>query len=186
MSETNIAKAILQLSYLYYEITLIVNQRYWRWLTCWIGGGAGVIASYRFDRFFYLLIGENWALLRVLFFPFFWFLRALSSPHEINYKADIGKGLKILHHSLGVVISGYAIVGEGLILTGGNCIGGRTLLKWGELVLGNDVLLGANAVILGPLRLGNNVKIGAGAVVVDSFPDNAVLIGTPAYSLANK
>jgi len=75
----------------------------------------------------------------------------LDARHEIHYQANIGKGLMILHASLGVVISKYAVCGEHFMLTGGNCIGGRKALKPGDVYLGNHVSLGANAVVLGPI-----------------------------------
>ena len=175
--------AFAQINYLLYELNLIVNRRKWRWITCWFGGSAGVLASYRIDRFFYLLVGEWWALGRLLLFPFFVLLKLMSASHEINYKADIGKGLKILHPTLGIVITGYAIIGNHLTLVGGNCIGQRKALERGDLVLGDSVTLGANAVVLGPVRVGNNVTVGANAVVVQDADDNSVLIGVAARPL---
>lgn len=120
---------------------------------------------------------------RLFFFPVFLFLRILSAPHEIHYRAQIGRGLKILHASLGVVVSGNAVIGEQLTLTGGNCIGERGK---GTLCIGNNVTLGANAVILGPVHIGDNVQIGAGAVVIHDAIDNAVLGGVPAHSLSTQ
>jgi serine acetyltransferase len=172
--------AINQLHYLAVELTQIVNRRWWRWLTIWFGSSAGVHVAYRLDRFFYLLLGKPWGGLRVLFYPLFLLLRLLSSPHQIHYTADIGKGLRILHPVLGIVVSGKTIAGENLVLTGGNCIGGREAMAHGDIVIGHNVRLGANAVVLGPARIGNSVIIGAGAVVVDSIPDSVVVAGVPA------
>jgi serine O-acetyltransferase len=123
---------------------------------------------------------------RIFFFPFFLILKVFSVPHEISYGANIGKGLKILHPSLGIVISKYAVIGENLTLTGGNCIGGRKGLKNGDLILGENITLGANAVILGPVVLGDNTVIGAGAVVIHNSPGNEVLVGVPARSITSK
>lgn len=44
-------------------------------------------------------------------------------------------------------------------------------------MIGNGVELGANVVLLGDIRIGNNVTIGAGSVVLDSIPDNALVVG---------
>jgi serine O-acetyltransferase len=169
--------AFQQLGFLVYELKKIVNGKYWRWLTCWFGSSAGIIISYRLDRFFFLLLGNIWSLLRVVFYPLFMMLRILSAPHEIHYRAEIGKGLSILHCSLGIVVSGHAIIGQHLTLTGGNCIGKRDN---GPILIGDNVTLGVNAVVLGPVNIGNNVQIGAGAVVVNDSPDGVVLIGIPA------
>jgi len=173
-------QAFEQFNFMFYELTLVVNRRWWRWITCWLGGSAGVIVSYRLDRFGYLLFKNVWPAIRVLFYPIFLVLRMISASHEIHYAANIGRGLKILHPSLGVVINGKSILGEHLILTGGNCIGKRNAMGQGSLVVGSNVFLGANAVVLGPIRIGNRVQVGAGAVVIDDLPNNVVVVGVPA------
>jgi serine O-acetyltransferase len=178
-----ISAALSQLSYLRRELAQMVNTRWWRWFTLWFNSGACVIVSYRLDRAGYLLIGGPWTVVRILLFPLFLLLRILSYAHEIHYRADVGPGLLILHPSLGVVVSGSAIVGKDLVLTGGNCIGARPGVRAGDLIIGDNVTLGANAVVLGPVRVGSNVTIGAGAVVIDDAGDNVVLGGVPARVL---
>jgi serine O-acetyltransferase len=176
-----------QFDFLLYEIKLIVNRRWWRWLTCWWGGSTGVLISYRLDRAGYLLFWPLWPAIRILFLPLFILIQLISFPHEIHYKAQVGRGLKILHPALGVVVSGQAIVGEHLTLTGGNCIGLRGNMTDSIFHIGNYVELGANAVILGPVRLGNHIQIGAGAVVIsDHEEDDTVLIGVPARPFINQ
>ena len=125
-----------------------------------------VLASYRIERALFLTRGPAWPLLKVLLSPMIFLLRPWIAAGEINYHADIGSGLRVLHPSLGVVISGKTQAGKNLVLVGGNCIGGRRALKNGDLVIGDNVTLGANAVILGPVRIGNKVQIGVGAVVI--------------------
>ena len=121
--------------------------------------------------------------MRILFIPLFLLFNIIGDRHNIHYKADIGKGLKILHGACGVVVSGKTIAGEGLTLTGGNFIGGRKGTQEGDIFIGNNVNLGANAVILGPITLGNHIEIGAGAVVVKDFPSHSILAGVPAKLL---
>lgn len=100
---------------------------------------------------------------------------------DINYKADIKGGLKVLHLSVGIVISGLSIIGENLTLTGGNIIGGRAGTKARGIIIGDNCHLGANAVILGPIILGNNINIGASACVIHFCEiDNTILVGVPA------
>ena len=174
-------KAFLQIWFLYKEIKIYINKRWWRWLTIWFNqGSVWVNLSYRVDRFFYLIFGKLWVILRIFLFPVFIVLKILGGRHEIHYRADIGEGLKVLHASLGVVINGHAQIGKNLVLTGGNCIGGRKSLSENSLVIGDNVSLGANAVILGPVKIGSNTIIGAGAVVVKDFEGNGVLVGVPA------
>ncbi len=129
-------------------------------------------------------MGKPYSIIRVLFIPFFNLIQAYSNI-EIHYKADVKGGLLVLHPSIGVVISGLAIIGENLTLTWGNIIGGRKDAK--EIVLGNKCHLGANAVVLGPVVLGNNIVIGASACVINSCEsDNVVLVGVPAKPTIKK
>ena len=176
-------KATEQLCWLGYELALSVNHKWWRWVTLFSNGNTFVTISYRLDRFFYLLFARYYVVIRVLLFPFFVLFNLLGSRHEIHYQANIGKGLKILHASLGVVVSKYAVCGEHLTLTGGNCIGGRTAMKAGDVWLGNHVSLGANAVVLGPVRIDDRCVIGAGAVVIKDAPADSVLVGVPARNV---
>ena len=172
-----------QLRFMAHELGLAVNGRWWRWLTIWFGKGPGLTISYRMDRFLYLLLGRSYGLFRPLFFPFFVLFRLLSANHEIDYNADIGRGLRVLHPTLGVVVSGFTVAGENLTLTGGNCIGIRTKTPPGGIAIGSNVLLGANAVVLGPVRIGDKCVIGAGAVVIHNAPSGSVLVGVPAREI---
>lgn len=175
----NLRKSLKQLEYLYYELSLAVNQRWWRWFTLWFGGSPIVVVSYRLDRFFYLIFGKFYPFFRIILFPFFIFLKIIGANHEISYLSDIGRGLSILHPSLGAVISGDAIIGENLTLAGGNAIGSR-LIKKRKIIIGNNVQIGINAVVLGPVEIGNKVCIGAGAVVTSDVKDRQIVGGVPA------
>ncbi len=172
--------ALGQFRFLAHELRLLTHGKSSRWLVLFFEPSAGVIISYRLDRCGYLLCGQIWTALRVLFLPGFWFLRLLSCRHEICFKAAIGRGLQVWHPTLGVVVHGDAMVGNDCILYGGNSIGCRRGVRRGELVLGDNVTLGINACVLGPVQIGNRVTIGAGAVVVSSLADDAVAVGVPA------
>lgn len=174
--------AFQQLEFAAYEVSLAVNGKHWRWLTIWLGKGPCVLLSYRIDRFLFLLLGNAYVLIRPLFFPLFLFLRIMSCNHEIDYRADIGRGLKLLHPTLGFVVSGETIAGSGLVLTGGNCIGQRAKTR-GKIRFGDNVSMGANAVVLGPVNIGNGCVIGAGAVVVRDCADHSTVVGVPAKPL---
>lgn len=177
--------AAQQFVYLWDDTLQIVNRRWWRFYTCVFSETFLAVASYRVDRALYLLLGRNWRILRTLLSPLFFIFRPWFGRCEIHYLADIGRRLKILHPSLGVVISAHAIIGDDVILTGGNCIGNRRGgTDGGAIVVGDGVLLGANATILGPLRVGREVVIAAGSVVVASVPDRTMVGGVPARPLA--
>lgn len=172
--------AWLQLQYLVSELKVAVNTRHWRWVTIWFGGGIWVNVSYRLDRFLFLLFGRVYVVLRPLFAPLFLGCAFLGGRHEISYRAEIGRGLHVLHTALGVVVSGKTVAGECLTLTGGNLIGGRKPIAHGDIRIGSRVFLGANAVILGPLSVGDDAQIGAGAVVILDVLPAAVVVGVPA------
>lgn len=125
--------------------------------------------------------------MRVFLSPIIFLFSPWLKTVEIHYKAHIDKGLLILHPSLGVVITASAIIGENLVLTGGNCIGGYKKIDPGELTLGNNVTMGVNSVILSPARIGNNVQLSPCTVAHGNVPDNTVLIGiTPDKIKMNK
>lgn len=156
------------------------SGKYWfRMLYLWLGGGIIGVFFYRLERGLYLWLKGGYTYLRVLFYPLLCLVEAYSHL-EINYHADIGPGLLILHHSMGVTINGGAIIGKNLTLTGGNVIGGNKAFNRGEFKIGNNANLGANAVIIGPVTIGDNVKVGASACVVKDVPDNVTVVGVPA------
>jgi serine acetyltransferase len=169
-----------QFSFMGHELRLLTQGKPVRWLVLFFEPSAGVLISYRLDRSGFLLCGPAWTGLRLLALPLWLLLRLLSCRHEICFQAEIGRGLRVLHPTLGVVVHGDAIVGRNCILSGGNSLGVRKPMPRGDLVLGDQVMLGINACVLGPAKVGNHVTIGAGAVVVTDLPDNAVAVGVPA------
>lgn len=170
-----------QLQYLQKDLIRILGKNKWRIFTVLFSRVFIGIFWYRVERGWYLFFGNKYYFLRVLLSPFFYLVQAYTNI-DIHYKASVGPGLLILHSSPGIVISGKAVIGENLMLTGGNIIGMSE--KLGALILGDQCIMGANACIIGPLKLGNNIKIGACACVVKSFEEgNLTLVGVPAKSI---
>lgn len=135
---------------------------------------------YRVERGFLLTLGRIYEILRIIFLPIINLIQAYSNM-DIHYKADVKGGLLVLHPSMGVTISGVAIIGSNLTLTGGNVIGISKKCGKGDFIIGNNCNLGANAVVLGPINIGNNINIGALACVTKDFLEsNSTLIGVPA------
>lgn len=70
--------------------------------------------------------------------------------------------------------------GHHIYLRQGCTVGRADTVGTGRLPrIGNYVEFGANVCVIGDIEIGNNVKIGAGAVVVQSIPDNSVVVGVP-------
>ncbi len=95
------------------------------------------------------------------------------------HEGSLGQKTIIYHYGGGIVINPAAKIGNNCSFHGNNCIGNN-----GEDNLcpriGNNVDIGYGAKIIGNINIGDNVIIGAGAVVVDSLPNNCVVIGVPA------
>jgi len=64
-------------------------------------------------------------------------------------------------------------------------IGENTVITVGSIILGSawigrNSYIGAHSIIRNECSLGDTVLVGMGSVVTKSFPDNVVLIGSPA------
>ena len=99
--------------------------------------------------------------------------------YEIQAAASIGRRFTI-HHGYGVVINKNVVAGDDFTLRQGVTIGNAGAKDQRCPVIGNGVELGANVTLLGDVTIGDNVTIGAGSVVVDSVPDNALVVGEKA------
>jgi serine acetyltransferase len=172
-----------QLRYLRADFGRIVNGRWWRNFGALFSPGFAAVAFYRLDRAAYLALGRGWPAARLALSPLLAVIRPWVGSCEIHYKADIGPGLLVLHPSLGVVVSGRAVVGSKLTLTGGNCLG-MVDQSSDPLVIGSRVDFGANATVLGPLVMGDDVQVGAGAVVLADVPNGCTAVGVPARVVA--
>lgn len=69
--------------------------------------------------------GNIYQIVRVPFLPIIYIIHSLSHL-DINYHANVGPGLIILHSSMGIVISGQATIGKNASLVGGNVIGAKS------------------------------------------------------------
>jgi len=70
------------------------------------------------------------------------------------------------------------------IAIGCDCVIGHNAVLHGCTIADNS-LIGMGAVVLNGARIGKNCLVGAGAVVTEGkeFPDNSLIVGTPARAL---
>ena len=70
------------------------------------------------------------------------------------------------------------------ILIADNCVIGHNVVLHG-CSIGANSLIGMGAVVLNGARIGRNCLVGAGAVVTEGkeFPDNSLIVGSPAREL---
>lgn len=169
-----------QLSLLLKDISSLLGKNKYRVILILFNRAFYGILSYRIDRSFFLIFGSFYKYIRILLSPFFFLMQILSNC-DIHYKANIKGGINIHHPSLGIVISGKAIIGEKITLNGGNVIGIKNNKFNSNIIIGDNCNLGANSCVIGPLKLGDSIKIGAMACVTNDFTNsNAILIGIPA------
>ena len=98
---------------------------------------------------------------------------------SIPYKANIGKGLKLGHGGLGVVINANVLIGKNCHI--GTCVTvGGTNKNPVVPTIGDNVVISTGAKVIGPITIGDNVVVGANAVVVSDIKSNSVVAGIPA------
>lgn len=176
-------KGLEQFYFLICDVKESCGKKIWRIPLFIFSRSFSGICTYRFERALFLIFGKFYPGIKIIIYPIL-LLQYWYSNCEIHYKAKIGKGIKILHPGLGIVISGKAQIGDYLTMVGGNCIGITQKKTSNHFILGDKIEMGANSSIIGPLQLGNNIIIGANACVVKSYlEDNIVLIGVPALQL---
>lgn len=93
----------------------------------------------------------------------------------ITSNVTIGNHVIVLPNS---VISHDDVIGDYTCITGGVCISGG-------VTIGHSCYLGTNCSIIGNIKIGNYCLVGMGSVVLNSLPDNQVVVGNPARFLRN-
>jgi serine O-acetyltransferase len=98
---------------------------------------------------------------------------------SIPVSTEIGFGFYIGHIG-NIVISGRSKIGNNCNISHGVTIGRTNRGKYpGAPIIGDNVYIAPGAKVIGKITIGNNAAIGANAVVVESVPDNAVVVGIP-------
>ena len=94
---------------------------------------------------------------------------------DIAPRATIGPGL-VISHGVGLVIGGYAVLGERVLLHHQVTIGAATVGRIQSMPrIGSDVVIGAGAKIIGGSRpSANHCFIGANMLVTEDVPDDTL------------
>lgn len=145
----------------------------------WGAQGFWALLVYRFGRWRYTV---RPALVRKplsLIYKFLFKLVQIVTGIELPCEVPVGRGL-VIEHSGGIVVSGFARIGEGCRIRNGVVIGLARTDEPCAPQLGDDVDVGAGAKLLGNIRIGNHVRIGANAVVLTDVPDHSIAVGVPA------
>lgn len=145
----------------------------------WGAQGFWALLVYRFGRWRYqfrspLLRKPLSAAYKVLYK-----LVQIITGIELPCEVAIGKGF-VIDHSGGIVVSGFARIGDHCRIRNGVVIGLARVDVPCAPVLGNHVDVGAGAKLLGSIRIGDHVCIGANAVVITDVPSNCIAVGVPA------
>lgn len=109
-----------------------------------------------------------------------WHRATLRYGIELPYTVRVGRRVEFAHHG-GIVINGWAGIGNDCVVRHGVTIGVRGVDEVDELpILADGVEVGVGAVILGGILVGEGSRIGANAVVVRDVPAGSTVAGVPA------
>jgi serine O-acetyltransferase len=105
---------------------------------------------------------------------------------ELPYTARVGRRV-VFEHQGGIVIHGFASLGDDCVVRQGVTLGNRTFEeRFTAPQLGNRVNVGAGAKVLGRVSVGDDAQIGANAVVLEDVPVGGVAVGIPARLVTKK
>ena len=145
----------------------------------WSAQGFWVMIVYRFGRWRYKvrpsIIRKPLSLVYKFLFKIVQIITGIELPCEV----EIGHNF-IIDHAGGIVVSGFAKIGDNCRIRNGVVIGLARVDDPCAPTIGNNVDIGAGAKILGRISIGDNVAIGANAVVLKDIPSNSIAVGVPA------
>jgi carbonic anhydrase/acetyltransferase-like protein (isoleucine patch superfamily) len=124
----------------------------------WIAESATVVGTVRLKRDASVWYGAS--------------LRGDNEWVEVGERSNIQENC-ILHTDIGfpLTIGDRCTIGHAVILHG--------------CTIADDSLIGMGAIVLNGVKIGRNCLVGAGAVVTEGkvFPDNSLIVGTPARAV---
>jgi serine O-acetyltransferase len=151
----------------------------------WGAQGFWALAVHRLGEWRYGIRPAPLRKLMSLVYKILFKLVQILTGIELPCEAQVGSGTRIDHFG-GIIVSGYAIIGERCVLRQGVTIGLRHVDDVAAPRIGNDVSIGAGAKILGRITIGDHVDIGANAVVLTDVPSHCRAVGVPARVLPRK
>jgi len=151
----------------------------------WESQGFWVMIIYRFGKWRYGIRNPVIRKIFSLLYKFTYKIVQILTGIELPCEAEVGRNLRIDHFG-GIIVSGFATLGDNCVLRNGVTIGLRRIEDPKAPHIGHNVDIGAGAKILGNITIGNNVSIGANAVVLDDVPDNSIAVGVPAKIIPKK
>jgi len=104
-----------------------------------------------------------------------------------------GRGFKLLHRGLGVVLHPTTVIGDDVVLYHGVTVGRQNIVPYRDappfagVELGDGVVLGAHSMVLAPdkgLRMGRGSVLAANSVLLESTGEDEVWAGNPARRLS--
>ena len=111
--------------------------------------------------------------------------KTIFGVRKNNFECPFFPILYRLWHPAGVVIGRGVKIGNNVSIFSNVTIGGlgHSIFHHGEPgypEIGDNVILYTNVTVLGPVKIGNNTTIGAHSLILESFPDNCLVAGSPA------
>jgi serine O-acetyltransferase len=95
-------------------------------------------------------------------------------------EAVVGRGVRLEHYGLGVVIHPNTVIGNGCRIYHAVTLGSSASIGSDDrIIIGSEVLIGAGATIINhsgrTLRIGDRCRIGANSVIVNDVPADTVV-----------
>lgn len=98
---------------------------------------------------------------------------------ELPFSVEVGPGLRISHHTGGILVNPRARIGTAVTLTPGVTLGNNAPDPAAP-TLGDGVTVHVGAVVLGGVTVGDGARVGANAVVTRDVARGTVVAGVPA------
>ena len=105
---------------------------------------------------------------------------------EIHPKAKIGKNL-FIDHGIGVVIGETAIIKNNVTMYHNVTLGARVITQEKRHpTIEDGVIIGAGSKIIGNITIGKNSKIGANSLILESQPQDSIIVSNKAIRIASE